>query len=53
MLAANERRRAGVVTRLALAVAEEAADSSGVPVASLRSTFGSANGDGTTVHAHP
>lgn len=50
MLAANERRRAGVVTRLALAVAHEAAVASGVPVTSLRSTFGSAHGDGTTVH---
>jgi Beta-ketoacyl synthase, N-terminal domain len=50
ILAANERRRASLVTRLALSVAQEAADSSCLAPASLRSTFGSANGDGATVH---
>jgi hypothetical protein len=51
ILAPNERRRAGTVTRLALAVASEAAESSGLPSASLRSVFASANGDGATIHA--
>jgi hypothetical protein len=51
ILAPNERRRAGPLTRLALAVAQEAADSSGLPASSLRSVFASANGDGATIHA--
>jgi hypothetical protein len=51
ILAPNERRRAGPVTRLALAVASEAAESSGLPSASLRSVFASSNGDGATIHA--
>nr|WP_294508743.1 beta-ketoacyl synthase chain length factor [uncultured Rhodopila sp.] len=51
ILAPNERRRAGPVTRLALAVASEAAESSGLPPASLRSVFASSNGDGATIHA--
>jgi hypothetical protein len=51
ILAPNERRRAGPVTRLALAVAAEAAASSGLPPASLRSVFASSNGDGATIHA--
>lgn len=51
ILAANERRRTGPLTRLALALAQEAADASGLPPASLRSVFASANGDGATVHA--
>jgi hypothetical protein len=51
MLAANERRRTSQVTRLALAVAQEAADMSGLPAAALRSIFGSSNGDGATIHS--
>ncbi len=51
MLAANERRRAGDATRLALAVAQEAAAMSGMPAASLRNVFASSNGDGPTVGA--
>jgi hypothetical protein len=50
MLAANERRRAGPVTRLALAVAGEAVAMSGLPPGALRTVFGSANGDGATIH---
>ncbi len=49
LLAATERRRTGPVVRLALAVAHEAALSSGLPPGSLRSVFGSSNGDGVVV----
>ncbi len=49
MLGATERRRAGPVVRLALAVAGEAAAASGIPPASLRGVFGSSNGDGLVV----
>lgn len=51
ILAANERRRAGLVTRLALCVAQEAAEMSGLPPAALRSVFASGNGDGAVIHA--
>jgi hypothetical protein len=51
ILAATERRRAGPVVRLALALAHEAALASGLDPASLRSVFASANGDGVTVGA--
>ena len=51
ILAATERRRAGPVVRLALALAQEAALASGLDPASLRSVFASANGDGATVGA--
>ena len=51
ILSATERRRAGPVVRLALAVAGEAAAASGLPPASLRPVFGSANGDSVTVCA--
>jgi hypothetical protein len=51
ILAANERRRTSPVTRLALAVAQEAADSSGLPPGALRCVFATSNGDGATVHA--
>ena len=47
ILAATERRRTGPVTRLALAVATEAA--AGHDAATLRSIFGSSNGDGPVV----
>jgi len=49
ILASTERRRTGPVVRLALAVAHEAALSSGLPPSSLRSVFGSSNGDGVVV----
>lgn len=51
ILPATERRRAGPVTRLALAVATEATAASALPPAGLRSVFASANGDGPTVGA--
>ena len=51
ILPATERRRAGPVARLALAVASEAADASGLPPGSLRPVFGSGNGDSITVSA--
>jgi hypothetical protein len=49
ILPATERRRTGPVVRLALAVAHEAALSSGLPPSGLRSVFGSSNGDGVVV----
>ncbi len=49
ILPATERRRAGPVVRLALAVAHEAAAASGLDPAALRSVFGSSNGDGLVV----
>lgn len=49
ILPPTERRRAGPVVRLALAVAQEAAVASGLAPGSLRSVFGSSNGDGVVV----
>jgi Beta-ketoacyl synthase, N-terminal domain len=49
ILAPNERRRAGPVTRLALTVATEAVAMSGLPPDTLRNVFASANGDGVVV----
>jgi len=49
ILASTERRRTGPVVRLAIAVAHEAALASGLPPGSLRSVFGSSNGDGVVV----
>ena len=51
ILAATERRRTGPVVRLALAVAHEAALSSRLGPGSLRSVFGSSNGDGVVIGA--
>lgn len=51
ILPPTDRRRTGAVVRLALAVATEAAQASGLPPASLRTVFGSANGDAPTVGA--
>ena len=51
LLAPNERRRAGTVMRLALAVAGEAAGMAGLPAAAMRNVFASANGDGAVIHA--
>lgn len=49
LLQPTERRRTGPVVRLALVVAQEAAAASGLPPGSLRSVFGSSNGDGVVV----
>lgn len=49
MLPPNERRRTGAVVRLALHVAQGAAEASGLDPAALRCVFGSANGDGPIV----
>jgi Beta-ketoacyl synthase, N-terminal domain len=49
ILPATERRRTGPVVRLALTVAQEAAESSGLAPAGLRSVFASGNGDGVVV----
>ena len=49
LLQATERRRAGPVVRLALAVAHEAAQSAAIPPGQLRAVFASANGDGPVV----
>src|SRR4051794_2640233 len=51
ILPANERRRAGACVRLALAVAQEATEDSGLPASELRTHFATANGDGATLHA--
>ncbi|MFS8370661.1 beta-ketoacyl synthase chain length factor [Acetobacter indonesiensis] len=50
-LPANERRRSGPLTRLALAVAEEACQQSGLQPSSLRGVFACSNGDGAIVHS--
>jgi hypothetical protein len=49
-LPAAERRRAGPVTRLAIAVAQEAAAHAGADGTTLASVFASSDGDGETVH---
>lgn len=51
LLAPNERRRSGPVTRLALAVAEEACALAGVDASALSVVFASANGDGAVIDA--
>jgi hypothetical protein len=51
ILPPTERRRTGPVARLALAVAHEAAEASGLDPATLRPVFGSGNGDSLTVGA--
>lgn len=48
-LAPNERRRSGPVTRLAMAVAEEACVLAGVEPSALSVVFASANGDGGVI----
>lgn len=45
-----ERRRAGAVIRLSIAVAHEAVQSSGVTIAELASVFASSDGDGENIH---
>ena len=49
-LPAAERRRAGAVTRLALAVAQEAVARAGADGATLASVFASADGDADNLH---
>jgi hypothetical protein len=49
ILSANERRRTGPVVRLALVVAQEAAEMSGLPPDSLQNVFASSSGDGVVV----
>jgi hypothetical protein len=51
LLAPNERRRAGQVTRLALSLAGQASAMHGAAPDALRSIFASANGDGATIGA--
>lgn len=51
LLAPNERRRASLVVRLALAAAGAAAEAAGLPPDSLDTVFASANGDGAVVGA--
>jgi hypothetical protein len=50
LLAPNERRRAGLPVRLALAVCEEAVAMSGLAPGALAGVFASANGEGAVVH---
>ncbi len=51
LLPANERRRAGLLVRLALSVAEEAVTLAGLPLAAPRGVFASSNGDGVILDA--
>src|SRR5215475_9857498 len=50
LLAANERRRAGLATRLALLIAQQASEMAGVRPGSIPSVFATSNGDGAVVH---
>ena len=50
LLPANERRRAGLATRLALFVAQQASELAGVAPGSIASAFATSNGDGAVVH---
>jgi len=50
LLAANERRRAGLPVRLALAVCEAATRMAGLVPGEAPCVFGSSNGDGAVVH---
>jgi len=50
LLSANERRRAGPATRLALFVAQQASEMAGVTPGSIPSVFATSNGDGAVVH---
>ena len=50
MLATNERRRAGLPARLALAVADEAVRMAGLDLAGVRAVFASGNGEGAILH---
>jgi hypothetical protein len=50
LLSPNERRRAGLVVKLALTVCEEASRMAGHAPGALPGIFGSSNGDGAVVH---
>lgn len=50
LLSPNERRRAGLATRLALFAAQQASDMAGVTPGSIPSVFATSNGDGAVVH---
>jgi len=50
LLSANERRRAGLATRLALFIAQQASDMAGVAPGAIPSVFATSNGDGAVVH---
>ena len=50
LLPANERRRAGLATRLALFVAQQASEMAGIVPGSIPSAFATSNGDGAVVH---
>jgi hypothetical protein len=51
LLGPNERRRTSAVVRLALAVAQQAAEMADLQPDEARSVFASANGDGAIIHA--
>lgn len=51
LLPANERRRAGLLIRLAMAVAEEAVAMAGIPLNVPRGVFACSNGDGVVLDA--
>ena len=51
ILSATERRRTGLAVRLALSAAQQATEMAGLAPDSLRSVFGSSNGDGAVIHA--
>ena len=50
MVSANERRRLSPLVRLALNAADDAVHAAGMPPEELAAVFGSANGDGLTLH---
>lgn len=49
-LPAAERRRAGAVVKVSLAVGQEAVTASGLPISGLPSVFSSSSGDGINCH---
>ena len=51
LLSATERRRTGLVARLALSVAQQASEMAGIAPGAIPSVFATANGDGTVVHS--
>jgi len=51
ILSPTERRRTGTAVRLALVAAQQATEMAGLLPDTMRSVFGSANGDGAVVHA--
>jgi hypothetical protein len=51
LLSATERRRTGLVARLALSIAQQASEMAGVASGAIPSMFATANGDGVVVHS--